>query len=100
MGACFPSNYYCISSQSSTFFVTFSANPFASFLFCRVCVGGGGWFLSDAGGSGKAGDWGAGGGGGDLNGVCGGRVGGGNAAGKEGYRGHERFVFLRIQHLV
>lgn len=27
-------------------------------------------------------------------------LGGGNAAGKEGYRGHERFVFLRIQHLV
>ena len=34
--------------------------------------------------------WGGGGGGGGW----------GNSAGKEGYRGHERFVFLRIQHLV
>ncbi len=32
-------------------------------------------------------------------GSCDGR-GWGNAAGKEGYWGHERFVFLRIQHLV
>ncbi len=57
MGACFPSNYYCISSQSSTFFVTFSANPFASLLFCRVCVGVGG-DLNGVGGGGVGRVWG------------------------------------------
>jgi len=53
------------------------ASPFASLLFSSavcVCGGGGGWFLSEVGGSGVGR---LGMGGGDLNGVGGGRVGGG-----------------------